>query len=99
MSELLEAGLPWWAWALLGIGAVSVVAVFGALFLPDWPTPDYTQGFEDEPGSETFLAAAAGFLNVPVLRGGEVTLLQNGDAFYGAILDSIRAARDSVNFE
>ncbi len=99
MSELLAAGLPWWAWALLGIGAISLVAVFGALFLPDWPTPDYTQGFEDEPGSETFLAAASGFLNVPVLRGGEVTLLQNGDAFYGAMLDSIRSARDSVNFE
>jgi cardiolipin synthase len=41
----------------------------------------------------------AGFLNAPVYRGGEVTLLQNGDGFYPAMLTAIKEAKDSVNFE
>ena len=32
-------------------------------------------------------------------RGGEVTLLQNGDAFYPAMLEAIRAATDNITFE
>jgi cardiolipin synthase A/B len=43
--------------------------------------------------------ASGAFLNNPVYRGGRMTLLQNGDRFYPAMLDAIRAARDTVNFE
>jgi cardiolipin synthase len=99
MSELLGLDLPWWAWSLLVIGAVSLVGVIGALFFPDWPTPDYTLGFEAEPGSDSFVRLAASFLNVPLLRGGTAELLRNGDRFYPAILEAIRGAKDSVNFE
>ena len=41
----------------------------------------------------------SGYLNSPILQGGEVTILQNGDAFYPAMLEAIRKAKDSVNFE
>lgn len=99
MSELLDAGLSWWGWALLAIGLVSFVSVFGALFLPDWKQPEYTLGTEAEPGTEAFVDAAAALLNNPVYRGGEVTLLQNGDAFYPAMLEAIRSARDNITFE
>jgi cardiolipin synthase len=75
------------------------VGVFGALFLPDWPSDDYTMGFEANAGSEQFVEWTAGFLNAPVYRGGEVTLLQNGDGFYPAMLTAIKEAKDSVNFE
>ena len=92
MSEIL-------GWTLYGIGLVAVVAVIGALFLPDWPHPHYTLGVEPDPGSDPFVASAAAYLNVPVYRGGTVELLQNGDAFFPAMLDAIRAARDTVNFE
>jgi cardiolipin synthase len=34
-----------------------------------------------------------------VYRGGEVTLLQNGDAFYPAMLQAIRSATDNITFE
>jgi cardiolipin synthase A/B len=85
--------------ALLVIGALAVVAVIGALFLPDWPQPDYTLGVEPDPGSDAFVTAAAAYLNVPVYRGGSVELLQNGDAFFPAMLDAIRAARETINFE
>jgi cardiolipin synthase len=99
MTELIGLDLPWWAWSLLVIGAVALVGVVGALFLPDWPMPDFGLGFGAEPGSDAFVRSAASFLNVPLLRGGTATLLRNGDQFYPAILDAIRGAKDTINFE
>ena len=101
MSEWLGFGadLPWWGWALLAIGVVAIVSVIGALFLPDWPEDDYAVGFEADPGSESFVEWSAAFLNSPIFQGGAVTLLQNGDAFFPAILNAIKEARDSINFE
>jgi cardiolipin synthase A/B len=99
MSELFGIEVPWQAWVLMVTGAVALVGVIGALFLPDWPTPDYQLGFEADPGSEDFLRLAAGFLNVPLLRGGTAELLQNGDQFYPALLEAIRRAKDTINFE
>ena len=99
MSELFEASLPWWGWALLLIGAFSLVGVIGALFLPDWPMPPLTARFDAEPDSDAFVGYTAGVLDLPVHRGGTASILQNGDAFYPAILEAIRSARETVNFE
>jgi cardiolipin synthase len=101
MSELPGFGsdLPWWAWALMVIGVIAIVGVFGALFLPDWPSDDFTMGFKADPGSERFVEWTSGYLNSPILQGGQVTILQNGDAFFPAMLEEIRKAEDSVNFE
>ena len=101
MSDLLGLGpdAPWWAITLMIIGIIAVVGVIGALFLPDWPSDDFTVGFEAAPGSESFLQWTSTFLNSPILQGGEVSILQNGDACYPAMLEAIRNARDSVNFE
>ena len=101
MTEWLGFGgeVPWWAWALMLIGVIAVIGVLGALFLPDWPNPDFSVGFEAEPGTDEFVAGVATFLNDPIFQGGEATLLQNGDAFYPAMLTAIREARDSINFE
>ena len=101
MNEWLGFGsdLPWWAWGLMITGVIAIVGVMGALFFPDWPSDDYTMGFEADPGSERFVEWTAGFLNAPLFRGGDVTILQNGDAFFPAMLEAIRAARDSINFE
>ncbi|HEX3274050.1 MAG TPA: phospholipase D-like domain-containing protein [Gemmatimonadales bacterium] len=99
MTELFDAGLPWWAWGLMIVGAVALVAVAGALFLPDWKEPTFALGEAPEPGSEGFLTLAAGFLNCPVYRGGRIELLQNGDRFYPAMLQALRQAQDTINFE
>ncbi|HYF38575.1 MAG TPA: phospholipase D-like domain-containing protein, partial [Gemmatimonadales bacterium] len=101
MSEVLGFGadLSWWAWALMIIGVIALVGVLGALFLPDWPSPDYSVGLDAAPESEEFVPAVAAFLNDPVFQGGEATLLQNGDAFFPAMLDAIKQARDTINFE
>jgi cardiolipin synthase A/B len=100
VSEWLGFGadLPWWAWMLMLIGIVAIVSVFGALFLPDWPNDDYRAGFEAEVGSEAFVDRTASFLNGPIFRGGEVRLLQNGDAFFSSMLTALREATDSINF-
>lgn len=101
MSDLLGFGsdLPWWGWTLMVIGVIAIIGVFGALFLPDWPSDEFKQGFDAEPGSAKFVEGAATFLNSQVFQGGQVTLLENGDAFYPAMLEAIRNATDSVNFE
>ncbi|MGH7536407.1 MAG: phospholipase D-like domain-containing protein, partial [Gemmatimonadales bacterium] len=83
----------------MSCGVLAVIGVVGALFLPDWPEPDLKGGVDAPPGSDAFLDAAASFLNLPLLHGGEVTLLQNGEAFYPALLEAIRGARETVNFE
>lgn len=101
MSELLGFGsdLPWWALTLMVIGFIALAGVVGALFFPDWPSADYQAGFDADPGSERFVEWTSTLLNSPVYRGGEATLLQNGDAFYAAMLEAIQGAQDTVNFE
>ena len=101
MSELMgiESSLPWWAWTLMVMGVMAILGVISALFLPDWPSDDFTLGFKADPGSEKFVQWTAGYLNSPILQGGKVEILQNGDEFYPAMLEAIRTATDSVNFE
>jgi cardiolipin synthase A/B len=99
MMEAFGLALPWWGWTLLALGVISVVGVIGALFLPDWPTPGYVLGFEADVGSDHFVQTAANFLNIQVLRGGTAEILQNGDRFYPAMLEAIRGAKDTINFE
>ena len=91
--------LPWWGWALFATGAVATVAVFTALFLPDFHRPPLTCECREPAGSEEFMAAVSRFLNVPILRGGTAEILQNGCRFYPALLDAIEGARETVNFQ
>src|SRR5687768_7724168 len=99
MIDAFALELPGWVWAFFVIGIIATVGVIGALFFPDWPTPDYRRGFQADPGSDLFVESAARFLNIPLLRGGTAEILQNGDRFFPAILEAIRSAKDSINFE
>jgi len=101
VSEFLGIGsdLPWWTWTLMLIGVTAIVGVVGALFFPDWSTADYEAGFDADPGSKDFVEWTSTLLNSPVFQGVEVTLLQNGDAFFPAMLEAIRGAKDTINFE
>jgi cardiolipin synthase len=100
MTEALDWNLAWWVWTLIVVGLISVSAVIAALFLPDWHRLSNLETTSEAPtGSEQFITALAEVLNVPVLRGGHATILQNGDAFFPAILAAIRSARQSVNFQ
>jgi cardiolipin synthase len=99
VRTLLKAR-PWWQNALLAIGFVTVVTTFGILIL----------GLDDKPdevvlsaqiapvGSDAFLETVSRIAGAPVERGGEVTVLNNGDEFLPALLDSLRRARRTINF-
>jgi cardiolipin synthase len=101
VSDLLGFGsdLPWWAWTLMVTGVIAIIGVIGALFLPDWPSDEFSAGIDAEPGSTKFVEWTSTFLNSTIFQGGQVTLLDNGDAFYPAMLEAIRKAEDTVNFE
>jgi cardiolipin synthase A/B len=99
VTALLAATLPWYGWALMAIGAIAVVSVLSALFLPDWKEPEFSLGELPEPGSDAFVTAIGAFLDTPIARGGSIELLQNGDRFYPAMLEALRGAQDTINFE
>lgn len=49
-------------------------------------------------GAPDVAVSLAANLNAPLLPGNDVTLLENGDEIFPAMLDSIRDARESINF-
>jgi cardiolipin synthase A/B len=101
VAELLGFGAEpsWWGLTLMVMGVIAIIGVIGALFLPDWPSDNFTVGFEADPGSDGFVESTSTFLNSTIFKGGQAVILQNGDAFYPAMLEAIRNAKDSVNFE
>ena len=50
-------------------------------------------------GSEEFLASMAGATGVPFMPGNQAVLLNNGDAFYPAMLEAIDGAERSITIE
>lgn len=90
--------VPWWVLVLVAIGLVAVAAVVAALFLPDWHRHPLEAKELPAAGSPEFLAGVATLLNLPVLRG-RPEYLANGDRFYPALLEAIRGAQDSINFQ
>jgi cardiolipin synthase len=99
VSDLAQIHLPWWAWTLLALGTISLMVVISALFLPELESPELKVTFDAPVGSPEFVSGLSAFLNVPVLRGGTATILQNGDTFFSAILEAIRNAKETVNFQ
>ena len=100
----------WWPWALLalyfidqrewwwaiGIGAWAGVC---ALATPAEFPPQYGLDHHLEVGSAEFLDTMAGAAGIPFLEGNSLTLLNNGDRFYPAMLDAIDRAERSITVE
>ena len=61
--------------------------------------PDFLVGADPDADSPEFIDLLVSALNVPVLRGSSARILQNGDAFFPAMLDAIRNARETINFQ
>jgi cardiolipin synthase len=91
--------LPWWALLFGGLGVVATIAVLVALFTPvgRWP-PRFTAPELPAVDSEAFLQAVAAATATTVQAGGTAQLLNDGEAFYAAMLADIGAARRSVTF-
>lgn len=81
------------AGGVLGLGTL-ILNLFSAI----GDRPASTSRTEDCPvGSSGFLLALSGVLNAPLHRGGTAFLHNNGDNFFPAMLDAMRAAERSIN--
>lgn len=96
--DVLSAA-PWWFTTLAVLGAVAAAGVGIGLFSALGRRP-VTVRAEDPPpvSSDAFLRAFAGASGSQTGRGGRARLLNNGDAFFPAILEAIAGAERSVNF-
>ncbi|MFA7388640.1 MAG: cardiolipin synthase [Thiohalobacteraceae bacterium] len=50
-------------------------------------------------GDQQFHRSMGSLLGPPLLQGNRITALQNGDEIFPAMLDAIRGARETINFE
>lgn len=91
-----------WALAVDRFGTASwALGVAFVAYVLRWPERAPTLGLDHTApvGSPTFLDTAVGLTGVPFEPGNRLDVLENGDAFYGAMLSAIRGARASVTME
>src|SRR5690606_24112979 len=77
------------------------LAIAWVAYLLRFPERPPTLGLEhtSPAGSQAFLATAVGLTGQEFLPGNRVDVLENGDAFYPAMLDAIASARYSITME
>ena len=90
----------WWQLALFVIGVVSFVSVMSALFFAVGykPARIYTDSAPPGVDSADFATALSAIVGAPVEGGGTVHILNNGDEFVPALLESINQAKRTINF-
>ena len=98
MSEKRRGRYPRWLAFLASVGAVSLCGVVLTLFFAFGRRPS-ALAVTDMPAvrSEEFLVSLAGIAGAPLRTGGTVELLDNGDAFFPALLRDLRGARATIN--
>jgi cardiolipin synthase A/B len=93
------ADTPWWVLVFFGIGLLASLTAFVSLFFALGRRPQRMWTDEVEPvDSAGFLRTLAALLNAPLRHGGHADLLDNGDAFFDAMLRDFRGAQRSINF-
>jgi cardiolipin synthase A/B len=90
----------WWQLALFVIGVIAFGSVMGGLFFAVGHKPGriYTDTEVPPVDSPHFATALSAIAGAPIERGGTISLLNNGDEFVPALLQSISAARRTINF-
>jgi cardiolipin synthase len=94
-----ELDYPWWLETLAAIGGAATIAVIITLFFsvgrrPERLVPTQAPAVD----APEFLAAVAGTAGSPLRKGGTVHLLNNGVEFFPALLQAIRAAKQTITF-
>lgn len=89
-----------WFWIALGtvLAVAGIAFVFGA-FIIKRATIDYRTVHDFSIRDPAFFGSAHALADPPPVDGNEITLLSNGDEPFTAMLEAIRSARTSVNFE
>jgi cardiolipin synthase len=86
-------------WLMLMFGCVSAVLALYVLAAPEpVDLPPVRMTVADGLPASAALTALGANLGAPKLEGNRVDLLVNGDVIFPAMLNSIRSARESVNF-
>jgi cardiolipin synthase A/B len=102
--------VAWWPWAMLclwglvtdrwfwaaGAGAAALVSY---LIAPDEFPPVYGLDHEFGIESDQFLHTVSGATGMVFAAGNRITLMNNGDEFYPAMLEAIEEAEASVTIE
>src|SRR4051812_32679614 len=99
MGHLPRSRHPWWLVTFAAIGIVAVLGVLVTLFTP-WGrrTPAVRTTAAPAVRSPEFIASIAGTAGAPLRAGGTAQLLNNGVAFFPALLQDLRAARKNIHF-
>jgi cardiolipin synthase len=95
MVSIWAIGDARWGWAI-GAGAMALVS---HLIAPTAAPPRFGLDHEFSIDSTEFIGTAAGASGSPFLAGNRLELLNNGNAFYPAMLAAIRAAERSITIE
>ena len=99
MGHSRQPRYPSWVIVFAILGFLSVCTVLVTLFSPLGRRPPEVR-IDAAPAvrSPEFLAAIAGTAGTPVRAGGTVQLLNNGVAFFPALVKDLRAAQRTINF-
>ena len=85
----LDLPYPWWVKLLVVIGGFTTVTFFVTLFMTFGRRPrELKTTASPKVDSDDFHLAIAGLVNAPLRQGGEAELLNNGNAFFPAMLDA-----------
>ncbi len=109
-TRLRRLLFAWWVWAAIAVwsaatgawvaaGITLAVAILVHVASPQEFAPVYGLEHAMSVGSEAFVDSIVGTTGAPFVPGNRVTVLNNGDEFYPAMLDAIRAAQRSVTIE
>src|SRR6185503_14429164 len=99
VTRTVRQKYPWWVITFSILGFLSVCTVLVTLFSPlGRRPPDVRITSAPAVRSPEFLAAIAGAAGTPVRSGGTVQLLNNGVAFFPALMKDLRAAQRTIHF-
>jgi cardiolipin synthase len=109
-AKVRQIFFAWWVWAGVAIFALiydswgwaagaGLMAVFAFLVWPREVAPRVGLDHEFNVKDDEFLTTMAGATGVPFFEGNSVTILNNGDEFYPAMLKAIGEAQCSVTIE
>ena len=90
----------WWQLTLFAVGVVAAVSVMSALFFAvgHKPARVYADSAPPPIDSPDFTTALGAIVGAPVEGGGTVHILNNGEEFVPALLESINQAQRTINF-
>src|SRR5688572_4365645 len=98
-DERIDYDYPWWMKTLAGIGGVAVVGIIVTLFFSLGRRPsDIAIPYNPPVESPDFMLGLSGVAGGPLRAGGTARLLDNGDQFFPALYEALKAAKQTINF-